>query len=938
MAPCVNASTHGEIRGTVTSNGALLVGVHVILDGRLESWTDDRGVYVLPIVSPGSHRLTTEAIGYVPAVISGVSVQPGRTTELDFSLTRGADLVPVEIKATASLVGHDTRIATTVLELEEIRQLPVTSLQEAVMTTSGSFAGTLRNGILEAQQTFLDGAVITDTRANVGHEPSINPYMVHQLAVRAGVYDPDYRDGSSGIIEISTPEGGRRFSGSLSYRTLAEKGLNWTSPPPLDLVDKLRTGESSAHDLRRLINTALTLTDAFNSDPTRNLDGLSLRPPFDVLDTTSADPLGWTARYNRDNFYWDYDRIIPEAEAPGFSYLTQGRPLSLAQSGRIDRSFNPEKYAGYTRNNRTEKRPSLLDWAAGGPLGRQLNWFASGRFSENHGRTPNAYNRVINGFGKISYQPHESLKVTMSSLIEDRGAFSGKGQRPELTGDNYLWKYIPEGLNERFLGSQFFNLEFIHAPVRRWYYRMRISHRRVYDESYNPTLGTGPVPTINDPTSPPGISTFEFFGYNPIEGSGIGGDRPGYQVYGDEATIGSSTFESVQPRTTDIELAVRARLVEHHEITTGVRVTLPHTTIWARPVANPLQTGRHGALSAGDGRVVSRYRPREYRLYAIDRLILGRFTANLSTRYTLLTMGGSLGRNQIALSPSTSRRGLFDPRLGARYRINGWLSWHGAAGRFSQRLHFDSLDVIRSKKLEIGLQAHLPFGLRAQISANRATDSVDADLSPSNAIVIGSSVPERFSISGFELTLRMKASGWFNSRMSYSGYRQSSPSGISVLTFASLRRGSDGVFGTSVSPEVFRSRFREHQMVLSATVNLPLDTFATLLTQAQSGHIYYVRNGSSVDPLGLLGDEHHSPWVTVTDLLVQKTARIGEFRVGIFSQIKNLFNRSSVYQIANGERWIRRRDPGSFTGGPLPGVGVLPNTPRDIYVGMNIAW
>ncbi|MBT5877378.1 MAG: hypothetical protein HOH43_28415 [Candidatus Latescibacteria bacterium] len=111
-----------------------------------------------------------------------------------------------------------------------------------------------------------------------------------------------------------------------------------------------------------------------------------------------------------------------------------------------------------------------------------------------------------------------------------------------------------------------------------------------------------------------------------------------------------------------------------------------------------------------------------------------------------------------------------------------------------------------------------------------------------------------------------------------------------------------------------------------------------MLTQAQSGHIYYVRNGSSVDPLGLLRDEHRSPWVTITDLLVQKTVRIGGFRVGIFSQIKNLFNSTSVYQIPDAERWIRRRDPGAFTGGPLPGVGLLPNTPRDIYVGMNVEW
>ncbi len=332
LAPCVGAVTHGEIKGTVTSGRSPLAGERVVLDGRLEAWTNESGVFVLPIVSPGIHRLTAGAVGFGLVEIDGVGVQAGTVTELRFPIGNRVDLVPEEFTTTSDAFGHVFRGGTTVMETEELSRLPATSVAEAVMATPGSFAGTLRNGTLLSQQTFLDGGVITGTRANVGHEPSINPYMIQQLAVRAGVYEPSYRDGSSGILELTTPEGGERFSGSLAYRTLAAKGLRWTSPPPLDL--------------RTLINTALTLTDAFNAASERSLGGLSLRPPFDVLDTASADPFNWTARYIRDNFYWDYDRIIPEAEAPGFSYVTQGLPLALAQSGRIDRRFQPEKYAG----------------------------------------------------------------------------------------------------------------------------------------------------------------------------------------------------------------------------------------------------------------------------------------------------------------------------------------------------------------------------------------------------------------------------------------------------------------------------------------------------------------------------------------------------------------------------------------------------------------
>jgi len=139
--------------------------------------------------------------------------------------------------------------------------------------------------------------------------------------------------------------------------------------------------------------------------------------------------------------------------------MTEGRHIALQNSRSVDRSFNPNKYNEFARDNRTEKRPTQLDWGMGGPLGSKLTWFVSGRFAESWGRNPNDYSRTMNIFGKMTYRPRSSMKLAFSGLIEDQGFFSKKGQR----STSYTWKYIAEGLNQRYSGTLHFKLNFSHT-------------------------------------------------------------------------------------------------------------------------------------------------------------------------------------------------------------------------------------------------------------------------------------------------------------------------------------------------------------------------------------------------------------------------------------------------------------------------------------------
>jgi hypothetical protein len=130
-------------------------------------------------------------------------------------------------------------------------------------------------------------------------------------------------------------------------------------------------------------------------------------------------------------------------------------------------------------------------------------------------------------------------------------------------------------------------------------------------------------------------------------------------------------------------------------------------------------------------------------------------------------------------------------------------------------------------------------------------------------------------------------------------------------------------------------------LVTNLLVELPYGISASFLTKAQSGNEFRTKNESTVDPLQLLQTSRRAPWTWTTDMYAQKVFNLGGTRLGVFSQINNIFNRTNIYSIGNSpasDRWVRRGDPVGFIGGPLAGIGTQGNTPRDIWVGFNLSW
>ena len=117
--------------GTVTdSTGAVVVAAKVrVVDVATafvsESQTGSEGSYYVPDLSPGTYRLTVEAVGFKQYVRDGIAVRMGETPRIDVQLEVGAASEQVTVTAAAPLLATETAAASSVMEGATLVEIPV---------------------------------------------------------------------------------------------------------------------------------------------------------------------------------------------------------------------------------------------------------------------------------------------------------------------------------------------------------------------------------------------------------------------------------------------------------------------------------------------------------------------------------------------------------------------------------------------------------------------------------------------------------------------------------------------------------------------------------------------------------------------------------------------------------------------------------------------
>ena len=220
------AQSTGAISGVVrdAQSGETLENVTVTVeDGRRGAVTDSAGRYRIREVRSGYYTLRAVRIGYHPQSRDSLLVRGGGTTVLDLILQ--PDAVPVDsisIKAAPDPALDPLATATEQkITGEEIRRMPISTLDEAISLSAGAVGQSYRGGRLGQQSFVLDGMGVKNQLDASTNSLGIRipTSMVTEASLTTNAFSARYGQALSGVVNVVTRDGGTKWSGQATYES-----------------------------------------------------------------------------------------------------------------------------------------------------------------------------------------------------------------------------------------------------------------------------------------------------------------------------------------------------------------------------------------------------------------------------------------------------------------------------------------------------------------------------------------------------------------------------------------------------------------------------------------------------------------------------------------------------------------------------------------------
>ncbi|MDM7925462.1 MAG: TonB-dependent receptor [bacterium] len=218
------AGTTGKIEGLVIDRSTKqpLIGANVLVAGTsLGSVTDMDGTFMILNLPPGLYDVRVSMMGYQTLVTENLRVSIDMTTpfraELASTVIESGEAVTVT--AERPLVRKDMTSSLSTVGADEIRDLPVQSmedvleLQAGVVRTGGQMH--IRGGRASEIAYWVDGVSTTDV-FNGSSGVTVENSAIQELQVVSGTFNAEYGQAMSGIVKVITKEGGSRLGGDVS--------------------------------------------------------------------------------------------------------------------------------------------------------------------------------------------------------------------------------------------------------------------------------------------------------------------------------------------------------------------------------------------------------------------------------------------------------------------------------------------------------------------------------------------------------------------------------------------------------------------------------------------------------------------------------------------------------------------------------------------------
>ncbi len=217
------AQAEGAVAGEArrAESGAGLPGVQVLVDDRVGAVSDTAGRYRVRAVRSGWHRVAARLIGYRGVVLDSVFVPAGATVTVDFDL----DANPTELEPLVVTAPYDAvldPLATSTeqkISAEDLRDLPISTLEEALALSAGSVGTSYRGGRIGQESFILDGLGVKNQldAASGGLGLQIPPDLLSEASLVTNGFSARFGQALSGLVNVVTREPGEAWEGRVAY-------------------------------------------------------------------------------------------------------------------------------------------------------------------------------------------------------------------------------------------------------------------------------------------------------------------------------------------------------------------------------------------------------------------------------------------------------------------------------------------------------------------------------------------------------------------------------------------------------------------------------------------------------------------------------------------------------------------------------------------------
>jgi len=216
----------GRIVGRVTDSGTgrpLAFANVTVLGTPYGNITNQLGEYAVDFVPVGTYVVQASYMGYNTKRSESVSVQADRSTQVDFALTEAVlEADEVVVTAERPMIETDKTTTRRAMGQDEVKVRSINTVEEAIATQPGVVLHEgqihVRGGRASEVKMYVDGIAISDASSGTGNlEVSLSSLSEFELL--SGGFDAEYGNVQSGVINLQTREGGRDFSGEVTYTT-----------------------------------------------------------------------------------------------------------------------------------------------------------------------------------------------------------------------------------------------------------------------------------------------------------------------------------------------------------------------------------------------------------------------------------------------------------------------------------------------------------------------------------------------------------------------------------------------------------------------------------------------------------------------------------------------------------------------------------------------